>query len=369
MARRIVVWGTCDVSKPRVRILINGLRANGVEVIECRRNVWTGITDKSQVKSAKRWLELLASMLLAYPVLLVRYALLGKHDCVLVCYPAFIDAVVIRPFAWMRGTPVVMDWFLSAYDTVVLDRKLIKHQSLLSRLLYRLEWMSIRSASLIFMDTRAHAERMELLFGLPAGKCGAVWVGVESERFKPPHVPSVPAPATVLFYGQFIPLHGIATIVSSAALLRNTPVRWIIVGSGQEQQNVDDLIAELGLSSVERIAWVDYDSLPEFLCSAAICLGIFGESEKAASVIPNKVFQILACGRPLITRDSPAMRELVNPEDPAVRLVPAKDPQALADAVLAWIAHPPGPGMDYQNAISPVAIGRQFQDFVRRLPP
>lgn len=369
MARRVVVWGTCDVSKPRVRILIDGLRADGVEVIECRRDVWAGIADKSQVKSTRRWLGLLTSMLLAYPALLMRYALLGKHDCVLVCYPAFVDVVVIRPFAWMRGAPVVMDWFLSAYDTVVQDRKLIDRQSLWSRLIYAFEWVSIRAANRIFMDTRTHAARMEGLFGLPAASCGAIWVGVESDRFGRSPAPPAPPIPTVLFYGQFIPLHGIATIIRSAALLRNTPVRWIIVGSGQEQQNVDDLIAELELPFVERIAWVDYDSLPDLLCSATICLGIFGESEKAASVIPNKVFQILACGRPLITRDSPAMRELVNTEDPAVRLIPAEDPQALADAVLAWIARPPGQGTDYRGAISPAAIGRQFQDFIGQPPP
>jgi glycosyltransferase involved in cell wall biosynthesis len=50
-------------------------------------------------------------------------------------------------------------------------------------------------------------------------------------------------------------------------------------------------------------------------------------------VIPNKVFQILAAGQPLITRDSPAIRELLSDSLPGVYLVPPADPEALLDAV------------------------------------
>ena len=53
--RRVVLWGTCDTGKPRVRILIEGLRANGVEVVEIRADPWRGIEDKSQVKGIGRW--------------------------------------------------------------------------------------------------------------------------------------------------------------------------------------------------------------------------------------------------------------------------------------------------------------------------
>ncbi len=59
-----------------------------------------------------------------------------------------------------------------------------------------------------------------------------------------------------------------------------------------------------------RIPWVDYDTLHQHIADADVCLGIFGTSAKAANAIPNKAYQILAVGRPLVTRDSPAIREL-----------------------------------------------------------
>lgn len=46
---RVIAWGSYDLGKPRVRILLRGLRENGVEVLECHRDVWQGVEDKSQV--------------------------------------------------------------------------------------------------------------------------------------------------------------------------------------------------------------------------------------------------------------------------------------------------------------------------------
>ena len=51
----------------------------------------------------------------------------------------------------------------------------------------------------------------------------------------------------------------------------------------------------------------------------------FPESEKAASVIPNNVFQVVACRRPIDTRDTPAVRELQSDAPPCVYLVPAAE--------------------------------------------
>ena len=69
------------------------------------------------------------------------------------------------------------------------------------------------------------------------------------------------------------------------------------------------------------------------IARAQICLGVFGSSDKAARVIPNKLFQQAAMGKPVITRASPALDGLAARFPESLRTVPASDPQALADAV------------------------------------
>ncbi|WP_242102708.1 glycosyltransferase [Lysobacter sp. M2-1] len=340
---RVVLWGTCDLSKPRVRILCDGLRANGVELIECHVDLWSGVRDKSQITGARPWLRLLARILFAYPRLLWRYLLLPAHDWVLLGYPAVSDVFAIRMFAWLRGARVAMDWFLSAYDTVVLDRRMVGPGHLLARSLRTIEWLAVRTADRAFMDTRANAARMEQLFSLRPGTCGWVWVGVEDDVFRtdPDLAAAQPAGTApiVLFYGQFIPLHGIPVIIEAARLLRDEPIDWLLIGTGQEAPRVRALIDREPLPHLRWIEWADYPELLRHIAKADLCLGIFGTSDKAASVIPNKVFQTLAMSKPLVTRDSAAIRELIAAPSDLIQLVPAGDAAALAEAVMHFCRH------------------------------
>jgi glycosyltransferase involved in cell wall biosynthesis len=77
---------------------------------------------------------------------------------------------------------------------------------------------------------------------------------------------------------------------------------------------------------------VNYAELPRELWGAGCALGVFGTSDKARRVIPNKAYQAIACGVPLVTADTPAARELFT-DDVDALLVPPGDPAAVAGAV------------------------------------
>src|SRR5512133_1244853 len=112
----VVLWGAYDLGKPRIRILRAGLLGHGVQLSECHVDVWRGVEDKSQMRGVGRWLWRLSRLLAAYPLLVLRYLRLPRHDLVLVSYPGLLDLFVIRFFARMRRVPIAWDWFISAYD-------------------------------------------------------------------------------------------------------------------------------------------------------------------------------------------------------------------------------------------------------------
>lgn len=343
---RILCWGTYDTSKPRARLLLKGLRLAGVVVDECHVDIWQGVVDKSQVRGLRQRLGIATRWLLSYPRLAWRLARAPRPDVVLVGFPGILDMLVAAPIARLRRIPLVWDMFMSLYDTVVEDRRMLPQGGVAAKLLHALERFALRRADLIFLDTQAHARRIETLFGLATGSAGAVWVGAETEHFHADtiHDTAVRAPVDssgrsqlrVLFYGQFIPLHGIETIVQAAQLTRGESIEWQLIGKGQEADRIKALLTEQPLPKLHWEAWVDYAQLHQHIADADVCLGIFGASEKAASVIPNKVFQIVAMGKPLITRDSPAIREMLDDAPPCVSLVPAGDAQALANAVRSF---------------------------------
>ncbi len=333
----IVFWGTYDTGKPRNRILLAGLRANNIDLIECHADVWTGIEDKSQIQTFSKKLFFLFRWLLSYPKLLFDYCRLPHHDAVIIGYLGQLDVLVLWPFARLRGIPIFWDAFLSLYDTVVNDRKIVGKYHPVALLLYGWEWLACRAADFVFLDTRAHADYFVRQFHLPAHKIFSVFVGAETDIFSPVHSENSAARNdnrfTVLFYGQFIPLHGIETIIRAARLMADDPVQWIIIGQGQEEEKIKIMLEEQPLPSLRWIPWVKYNELISWIEKADVCLGIFGESGKAARVIPNKVFQVLASGKPIVTRNSPAIRELLDSEMDGVTLVPPADPLALAAAV------------------------------------
>ncbi|WP_018231898.1 glycosyltransferase [Thioalkalivibrio thiocyanodenitrificans] len=363
---RVVLWGTYDNGKPRVRIIRRGLTENGIEVIECHREVWGDIEDKSQVHGWLSRLVMAGRWLLTYPWLISCYLRAPRHDAVVVGYMGQMDVLVLWPFARLRGVPIVWDAFLSLYNTVVEDRCLLRKWHPVAWLLYVLEWLACRAADRVVLDTRAHADYFVATFGCPAERTDVVWVGAEQEAF--PVAAAEERPAGVekiaLFYGQFIPLHGIETIIHAARETKNEAIHWIIIGSGQEAGRIRKMLDESPLPRVKWLPWVRYLELAHWIRRADVCLGIFGDTDKAARVIPNKVFQILMSGKPLITRDSPAIRELVGSGMTGIALVPPADAVALAQAVRASPECEPGLHAAVRARISPVSIGRRMTEVI-----
>jgi glycosyltransferase involved in cell wall biosynthesis len=90
-------------------------------------------------------------------------------------------------------------------------------------------------------------------------------------------------------------------------------------------------------------------------------------------VIPNKAYQALACGTPLVTAATPAARELLADGESAL-LVPPGDPDALAaalrrfrdDVVLAKRLAARGRAV-YEERASEAVLGAQWRALLERL--
>lgn len=333
-----LAWGTYDESKPRTRLMLGALRDAGLLGATRHADIWSAVVDKSQLRDPKALLGISWRWLSSYARLLAGLARSGEHDVVFVGYLGQLDVLVAWPLCRLRHQTIVWDAFISLYDTVVDDRKMVGKGSIPARLLWAWEWLACRAADVVVLDTEAHAAYFRSTFHLADDKTAVVFVGAEPDAFAPGVDAGVAAtdlsgPITVLFYGQFIPLHGIATIIEAARRSDPAEVRWVLIGTGQETARVQRMLDEHPIAHLTWIPWVDYDALRAQIAAADVCLGIFGDSDKAGRVIPNKVFQILSVGKPLITRDSDGIRELVDDDSPGVYLVPPADPAALLGAI------------------------------------
>ncbi len=316
---RVLYFGTYEREYPRNAQVISCLRNAGVEVEELHIPVWEAREHKWAVG---------AGALLRLATAEARLHAARPHsafDHVIVGYPGHLDLGAARRVA--HGRPVVFNPLVSLADTFVEDRGRFRRGSLPARLLEAVDRRAFRTPDLVVADTRAHAERFRELGVRRVDVC---FVGAEERLFRPGW--EQPDQCVCLFVGKLIPLHGLETILAAARLAPELAFR--IVGSGQ----LEHLLAQRS-ANVEWVRWVDYERLPEELHAAGCALGIFGTTVKAQRVIPNKVFQALACGTPVVTGDTPAARELLADGESAL-LVPPGNADALAAALQRLAAEP-----------------------------
>jgi glycosyltransferase involved in cell wall biosynthesis len=235
--------------------------------------------------------------------------------------------------------PLVFDPLTSRYEEKVIDRRLVAPYSWLARWYAFIDKTGCRAADRVLLETEEQISHFVDTFDVPRARCRRVWLGADDEIMRRPEErsPGVWWPSdifTVFFYGRFSPLHGIEHIIQAAALLeqRKNPVQFVFVGAGQTHQMARDLVARLGLSTVTFLPSVPYAQLAAMMNEADVCLGSFGTTARARRVIPNKVFDALAVGRPVITADTPGSREALTHARHAW-LCHAGDAEALADGI------------------------------------
>ncbi|XKT75428.1 MAG: glycosyltransferase [Patescibacteria group bacterium UBA2103] len=274
---KICLFGFFDPSYSRNSIVVKSLLACEAEVVS--------------VQKEKVSLGGIFSLLFSIP---------KDIDVVLVGYSDNRIGVLLAKI-FFRG-PVIWDAFYSLYDTRVHDRNLVSKHNLKAWLYWFLDWMNITLADGYVFDTAAHREYFEKTFGAKRNKGKVLYIGSDTEEV------SCEERDVIGFYGKYIPLQGVEKIVEAAALLPEYSFEFI--GSGQTYKAVQERIKELGVENITCIDRLPYDELMQRVCSWKLALGIFGASEKASRVIPNKIYDAAALGKAIITLDTPAVREL-----------------------------------------------------------
>jgi glycosyltransferase involved in cell wall biosynthesis len=370
---RVLLCGAWDegAGYPRTRSLRQGLEAAGIEVSECRV---PGLGQKKQsvLKQPWRWpyawwqqMEQRATLL---QQLEAKVAEVRPH-AVVVPYPGH---GLVRAIKERVAAPVAFDMFLSAYDTVVEDRKLARPGSLVANYLQRLDTKACAAADLVVLDTPENASYVQSLTGLSAERF--TWLPVHDPD-APQQVAPWQAPADgmlqVLFFGTGVPLHGLKTLIAAVAEVANA--KLTLVGGTDEDRRLAKLLlgqrVQIGPSFVER------DRLRELLASSHLVAGVFGSSSKTQRVVPFKLVHALAAGRPVLTADTPAVMRWLDGSD-VVFTSPAADAGALAQCLRELAADPQRllaaasqARSVYERHFGTPQLAKRWREVLRRMNP
>jgi glycosyltransferase involved in cell wall biosynthesis len=316
----VVLLGDYDNDYPREKLLRRGFERAGATVHECR------------FSGTSRFIGVRKLLLLPLFVLRIVRRMGGIHE-------QNVDALVLTKFnplllpvaayyAWRLDCPLVYDLFVSLYRTAEMrdvHPAIVRSVALLERLVLRLPDHHL-------VGTDQFVDLYSDMYGLPKERFVRLPPGADGDWFYPREDVDKREPFTVLYWGNFLPHHGVGTIVGAAAELREEPYEFVFLGSGPERERYREMCEDLALSNVRFEGFVPREEQQEWIASSHVCLGIFADDPRSLASITNKVSEAVASKKAVITEESPAIDEWFEHGE-SVYTVPPEDPVALADAI------------------------------------
>jgi glycosyltransferase involved in cell wall biosynthesis len=340
--KHILIAGTYSPNDayPNIRYKVECIKSfEGVVVTEVNFPLSTRLNYQ---KGIGRYLDLirLAASLLLKGLAVAKHVIHNhKADVLYIPYPAV-------PLLWLLGwvprsfrpRRIVADIFISLYETVVLDRGLLKRESIPARLLRHIERSSYRNADLLLTDTPENSEYFAALFDCDPTFFHDIPLAINEALFSPA---GDAAPRgekfRVVFAGTLVPLQGIERLCEAIASLPPTlPMEFIVVGDGQQAPLLESFLVRWKPSDPSGVEirwqreWLNSAELAGVIRSADLCIGILGHGGKASRVWPLKNYLYMACGKPLATTNGLVAQRLSGQRDSAPFLaVDCSTPEAL----------------------------------------
>lgn len=262
---------------------------------------------------------------------------LGQADIVWATSPPLLQAASAWAIAAVRRLPWVFEvrdlWPAFAIQVGVLrNRLLIAMSQWLERFLYR-------RADRVVINSPGFEEHVRSR-GASIDRLALIPNGVDVAMFDPSGRGRSLRTELGLgrrFVAVYAGAHGLSNdlgvVLDAAASLRRVPeVIFVLVGDGKEKAALEQRATAEGLSNVVFLPPVAKTGMAEVLAAADCGIAILKPLPLYATTYPNKVFDYMAAGRPVVLAVDGVVRELVEGAGAGVFVQPG-DGRALAAAV------------------------------------
>ncbi len=243
------------------------------------------------------------------------------------------------PTAWLlarvKGVPFLLEvrdlWPAFAVAVGVLKNKtLIRLSEWLERFLYR-------HADRVMVNSPGFINHVK---ARGAGEVALIPNGADPEMFDPAADGSSfrerfqLADKFVILYAGAHGLSNDLDVVLEAAerLKQDQNVRIVLLGSGKEKPRLQQEARDKALKNVLFLPPVPKVEMRAALAAADVCLAILKPIELYKTTYPNKVFDYMAAGKPVLLAIDGVIRQVVEEAEAGIA-VPPGDPAAIAEAI------------------------------------
>ncbi|MBP7049660.1 MAG: glycosyltransferase family 4 protein [Phycisphaerae bacterium] len=149
----------------------------------------------------------------------------------------------------------------------------------------------------------------------------------------------------IIFLGGMSPIRGLVQVIEAFSLVAKKHPSWELSLVGvyhpkSFERELKDLAARLGVeANVKFMAWVPYDEKERLSSQASMGVITYLPYSNNTSCLPNKLFDYMLVGLPVIASDFPLYREVVEPDRCGILVDPSR-PDQIAQAMEHLIEHP-----------------------------
>ncbi len=193
------------------------------------------------------------------------------------------------------------------YPDIAIELDVIKRQHWLTKIWERLNCLTWKNAAAIIvlsdtMKARIVAKQPGIehkITTIPnwVDPAQIVPIPKQSNWFACEH--NLVEPFTVLYSGNMGRCHDMDTLFEAIVLLRDTPIRFVFIGSGDKRKQFQARVHDLGITSCLFLPYQPRENLPFSLTACDVSIVSIGEGMEGL-VAPSKLYSALASGRPIV---------------------------------------------------------------------
>lgn len=269
---------------------------------------------------------------------------IGKQDIIIATSPPLFVAITGYLAKLFKKSPLIFElrdlWPKFAIETGVLKNKI------LIKLSYWLENFIYKKADLITVLTPAFKEYLIKEKSVNENKIIYIPNAADLDLMKPSEKNNYVRQEykwdnkfVILYVGA----HGVANnlwqIINVAELLKENPdFLFVLIGEGMEKESLIKETEKKGLKNIQFISAVPKEKIADFINAADVCTAIL--QPIFTTTYPNKVFDYMACARPIVLPIDGAARKLVIQEAQAGIFAKSGNAEEFKKAIIFLFEHP-----------------------------
>ena len=315
--------------RTKLRRLVHREQKDGVNIVR------TWLIPRPNRKAHERLLNYLSFALSAC----ITGTFLSRPDVVIATSPQLFVGLTGRWLGWIKRVPFILE-VRDLWPDSITASGMGSDADLSIRSLRALSALLYRSCDHLVVVSPAFKQELVAKWHVHPEKISLVENGVETDLFTPDNADS--AKSELGFENKFVAsyigtlglAHGLQTVLQAASRLQDAfpEIRFLFVGEGADKDRLVSLVEDLKLTNVRFLPQLPRQKIPSIIRASDVCLVLLKKASVFETVIPTKMLEFMASGRPVILGVDGQARQLIETARAGVSIEP-ENPAALAQAV------------------------------------